>query len=68
MWMRMKNEIKCLIKGHVYHKITNDKSVYQYCPRCGRITWQYSHVTDKHLKMDTMTVNGGVLRYRSLIY
>ena len=68
MWMRIKGELQCLIGNHIYRRVTHETSVYQYCPRCGRITWQYSHMTGPHLEMDAVTVSGEALRYRSLNY
>jgi hypothetical protein len=67
MWLRVKNELNCVIHGHIKHRITYSDAVYQYCPRCGRITWQHNHLASTHSIRETETVNCTSLMNKSLI-
>jgi len=42
----------CLAKGHSYRRITHNGSTYAYCPRCGKVVWEHTHINHRSYKSD----------------
>ena len=56
MWTT--NTLTCMVKGHVFRRVTHDNSLYHYCLRCGKVVWEHTHVTSYRHEMRAALAGG----------